>query len=481
MNCYYHNDKPAVVACVKCGVGLCNDCMVNAPYSYDGKPVCMSCSEALAEQELADARKTRMWSLVKFLFSGFFIAIALLAMSSGASIENVWIIAGIAGIPTAFKATRRSREQRLADEINDRLSGDMMDLMFGWAIRLLIKLVFIILLAPICALFTCISNLISYISGKKKITEAQDTLDYIRENLYPSEHNPAITQDSSMSPVTVQPDEQVDVQSSAVVESSMAPSNVVQPFSGTSYSYTASGNMSQTEYDEPSKNNRGMILAFVLGGLFLVGAIIAYFAWYVPMAEDRDAPRSYVVANNVFMRSSKVAGVEYNMLSKLPYGSELITYSKDPEWAEIKVNGTKGFVASPFLLDTDDFNILHGVWGSADTKELIESTKCRLALLDYCKRSNLSTGKDGWQLYTLQKDVKPNNVLYPRLANGYDKFTEFAFILKNNTTKERRLAMYSFDEENERPVFLFDEIAPSEGQIKDIKYKQGKYNVTYTK
>lgn len=138
-------------------------------------------------------------------------------------------------------------------------------------------------------------------------------------------------------------------------------------------------------------------------------------------------------------------------------------------------------MASPFLLDTDDFNILHGVWGSADTKELIESTKCRLALLDYCKRSNLSTGKDGWQLYTLQKDVKPNNVLYPRLANGYDKFTEFAFILKNNTTKERRLAMYSFDEENERPVFLFDEIAPSEGQIKDIKYKQGKYNVTYTK
>lgn len=201
MNCYYHNDKPAVVACVKCGVGLCNDCMVNAPYSYDGKPVCMSCSEALAEQELAYARKTRMWSLVKFLFSGFFIAIALLAMSSGASIENVWIIAGIAGIPTAFKATRRSREQRLADEINDRLSGDMMDLMFGWAIRLLIKLVFIILLAPICALFTCISNLISYISGKKKITEAQDTLDYIRENLYPSEHNPATTQDSSMSPV----------------------------------------------------------------------------------------------------------------------------------------------------------------------------------------------------------------------------------------------------------------------------------------
>ncbi len=33
------------------------------------------------------------------------------------------------------------------------------------------------------------------------------------------------------------------------------------------------------------------------------------------------------------------------------------------------------------------------VWGSADTKEYIESSKCRLAILDYCKRNQLTTGK----------------------------------------------------------------------------------------
>lgn len=50
----------------------------------------------------------------------------------------------------------------------------------------------------------------------------------------------------------------------------------------------------------------------------------------IPYAKDRDALRTYVVANNVFLRSSKVAGVEYNIL-QVPYGSELITYSKDTE------------------------------------------------------------------------------------------------------------------------------------------------------
>ena len=237
-------------------------------------------------------------------------------------------------------------------------------------------------------------------------------------------------------------------------------------------------------YQTPTsaKRNNALIIGIAIGVLALVGFIAGYFMWYAPYAKDRDALRTYVVANNVFLRSSKVAGVEYNILSKVPYGSELITYSKDMEWAEIKVNGVKGFVASSFLLEWNDFKLLNDVWGSTDTKEYIESSKCRLAILDYCKRNQFNTGNEGWQLYTLQKNVKPNNVLFPRLDNGYAKFTEFAFILKNNATQERRFAIYSFDEETEQPVFLYDENAPGDGQIKNVKYINGRneYNVTYT-
>ena len=150
------------------------------------------------------------------------------------------------------------------------------------------------------------------------------------------------------------------------------------------------------------------------------------------------------------------------------------------EWAEVKVIGVEGFVASPYLLEWADFKSLNNVWGSTDAKEYIESSKCRLAILDYCKRNQLITGSYGWQLYTLQKNVKPNNVLFPRLNNGYEKFTEFAFILKNNATQERRLAIYSFEEETETPIFLYDERAPEEGRIKQIRYIGYKYIVIYT-
>ncbi len=72
--------------------------------------------------------------------------------------------------------------------------------------------------------------------------------------------------------------------------------------------------------------------------------------------------------------------------------------------------------------------------------------------------------------------------LTPRFSNGYDKFTEFAFILKNNNTKERKCAIYSFNEETEAPIYLYEEDAPEEGQIKEIIYRARTkgYSIIYT-
>ncbi len=89
-----------------------------------------------------------------------------------------------------------------------------------------------------------------------------------------------------------------------------------------------------------NKTEQPSIIGIAIGAIALVGLIAGYFIWYVPYAKDRDALRTYVVANNVFfafIKSSRGRG--YNILSKVPLWFELITYSKDTEWAEIKVNG----------------------------------------------------------------------------------------------------------------------------------------------
>lgn len=201
--------------------------------------------------------------------------------------------------------------------------------------------------------------------------------------------------------------------------------------------------------------------------LFLAVAIALYKFWYTPYATDRDAPRYYTFTN-LNLRSSQIADVEYNLLGLLPYGTELITYSVGDEWADVKAHGKKGFVASSLVLPSEDFHLLNSAWGNSDAKECIATAKCRLAVLDYYKRCNLKGGIE-WQVYTKKKEDRQNNVFFPRVCDRNSKFTDFAFIIKNNQTQKRMFALYSFDDETEAPVFRYDMEAPEEGYIKNIE------------
>lgn len=229
----------------------------------------------------------------------------------------------------------------------------------------------------------------------------------------------------------------------------------------------------------PSKNKPVITISIIAGILLAIIGALGYFLWYVPYVKDRDAPRTYVVANNVFLRSSRMSGVEYNILAKIPYGTEVITYNKFDEWADVKVEGQKGVIASPYLLDSDDFVLLNSVWGDSDAKGCIESSKCRLAILDYLKKNHMKTGPNAWQVYTKPINQKPNNVFYPRLYNKNSKFTDFMFILGDNATGNRVLVCYSFEDTTEKPIFRFSTGAPQAGYIKSVVNKYGNVRVTF--
>lgn len=226
----------------------------------------------------------------------------------------------------------------------------------------------------------------------------------------------------------------------------------------------------------PPKRHRWvwfLVLAALLWG--------GYEYWYKDYKKEKDAPRYYVYADNLFLRSSAVADVEYNRKTTLPYGSELITFSNENGWAYVKSGGESGYVASDYILEAADFQLLNGVWGNDEARDAVSTAKCRLALFDYLKSNNLQTGSTAWQLFAKQKEVKPNSILFPRLNDGYDHFTEFAFILKDNATGQRKLVLYAF-EENETPVFRYAEDAPESGDIRSITYNQWskKYKVNYS-
>ena len=250
-------------------------------------------------------------------------------------------------------------------------------------------------------------------------------------------------------------------------------------------------------YQEPEKKKSGVspiLLSVLLTVVILgVGGFFVYNNVIKPRQIDKAAPRYYTFAPSVVLRSSKNSGADFNKIGSLPYGTELITYDHGPEWSEVKVNSVnaegkkiKGYIASPFILDKSDFFLLNSIFGDTDSKSVIETSKCRRALLNYFKGQNYigrlsaeetaelglpqPTQENQWQVYCLPKDISTNNVYFKRVLRKDSKFTDFAVIIKNINTGDRKLLYFYFDDD-ETPHLAAEQSAPEYGTIKKITLK----------
>lgn len=264
-------------------------------------------------------------------------------------------------------------------------------------------------------------------------------------------------------------------------------------------------------YQQAEKSNVTLYAVIAVLALLIcgVGGYLYYDNVYLPEKIDREAPRYYTMANVVVLRSSRSSGADFNKIGSLPFGTELITYEYDSEWARVKVatpngegNKLEGFVARPYILGKKDFFLLNSLFGNQDSREVIVTTKCRIALLDYFKThgyigvmdnqirtevgiTTSPNGENEWQVFCKPKDAKPNSVLFKRLYNKNSQFTDFAVIINNTTNGNRKLLYFYFDED-ETPHLYTEQEAPREGYIKDafISYDRysgdGQLNVVYS-
>jgi len=299
-----------------------------------------------------------------------------------------------------------------------------------------------------------------------------------------------------------------DVEQTQVSESVSAPqTTIVSQLSSTTSqpslapAYSAPVAEPPIAYQPAKSDNSTLIAIIVLLVVIIcgVGGYLYYDNVYLPAKIDREAPRYYTMANVVVLRSSRSAGADFNKVASLPYGTELITYEHGGEWSRVKVNtqnGEKqeGFVASPYILDKADFFLMNSIFGNQQSKEAIITSKCRMALLEYFKGMqyigkidddlridagiNVTPNSGNqWQVFTKLKDAKPNSFLYKRLYKSNSQFTDFAVLITNISTKERKLLYFYFDDD-ETPHLLTEQDAPSEGYIVNATYDYDFYSST---
>lgn len=236
------------------------------------------------------------------------------------------------------------------------------------------------------------------------------------------------------------------------------------------------------------------ILLFVI-----VGGGVGYFFVIAPWWRDKCAERYYTYVDGGTLRSSPIQGIDGNKLAKIEYGSELITYEKGTEWYKVKLGDNEGYVAASLIMDSANFYLLNSIFANADSRNAVVTGRCRKALLDYYKRNNyigqmddavqqqvygsIQFSKEVWQVFSKSDKVKPNAVFYPKISHPGGSSTDFAVVIRNVKTRERKFLLFAFLD-NDSTTLLCEQPAPADGDITSVKpiYNKGQlvYQVTYS-
>ena len=247
-------------------------------------------------------------------------------------------------------------------------------------------------------------------------------------------------------------------------------------------------NQQQNNYSttEPEKKKRSK-LPLVLGILALLtiaAGVLGYFFWGKDYLRDKNATRMYSFAGSLALRSSPAGGGDYNIIGNIAYGSEILVYDTGSEWVNCKVDNQIGYAHSKYMLNKIDFQELNAILADEDTRTAVAQTRFKKALLSYFRDHNYIgkmdeimqkelygqiSNKEVWQLIAKAETNVPNTVYLSKKSKQGSKFNDFACIIQNLNSSERKFLYFSFDDQ-ENPTFEEESVAPLEGDISKIDY-----------
>lgn len=258
------------------------------------------------------------------------------------------------------------------------------------------------------------------------------------------------------------------------------------------------------------KSSLGLIL--LIAGLLLVAGGVGFWFYrvnvYLPAKRDAEAPRYYVMAQNLNMRSTPEFEAEYNKIGSFPYGTEILVYDSvksgikpyvygkyapvDARGKVMKDKCIEGYLSYNFMLNKADFFLLNSIFGNEDARKMLAEARYKRALLRYFKdnhmRGDISGEKiaeygidnslataERWQVSCRYEKAKSNTVYRSRKYRKDSKFTDLAVIIKNIDSGERKLLYFVF-EDDESFRLLSEQYAPRNGYMKDRTLKLKQYN-----
>ena len=171
MKCKYHNNADAVWYCEKCWVGICSDCFDNTKFNWNWKPACYDCWKIILEDLISNEEENIFFSKLKIGLLVVTIIWWWLYYYFNQEIIMTIVILSIWWLPTAWKITALSENDKLMDSLDDKIAS--VDNPWWWIITFVVRnslmLAFRFAIAAIASPILLIMNINKISKSKKEL------------------------------------------------------------------------------------------------------------------------------------------------------------------------------------------------------------------------------------------------------------------------------------------------------------------------
>jgi len=87
MKCFSHSDTDAVANCIRCGCGICQECVTNTQYQIDNKPLCTKCNYEVGCENDAIFKSVLKSKKIKFVIFAVTFLLGLIVLFTNLNSE----------------------------------------------------------------------------------------------------------------------------------------------------------------------------------------------------------------------------------------------------------------------------------------------------------------------------------------------------------------------------------------------------------
>ena len=224
-----------------------------------------------------------------------------------------------------------------------------------------------------------------------------------------------------------------------------------------------------------------------------LGIVPLLFIVYLVVGPIFNIIKQDILAENMFVISDYV-NVRTNpdedalRMGKIDYGTEVLVYNIENSWAEVLIEGQKGYIYKEFLGEPKLFYKMDGLFGDDYSKKRLAKLKYRLAVVKYLDSSGYITNikkeyeskfededlvKERFQIFSAKKGSLYNSTAYSDFDGDFK--WDVAVVLKNINTEANHLVVLSFDKNDYSKAIFSMELENNYYFIKRIKKRYRKY------